>query len=397
MNFPKTMTTGLAIIAVSVGLFDPSQILLAQDLTSFLKASFDSRANGETNPLHFRIQPVAIPNAFSPSAMPTELQFMLNRMDVDGDVASFDQGKAILQLLSNYSASVVVGERKLTPTESSNLKAAEKLLRDNNSNPTPEYSKYRGYEKKDAELRTKLASSTSNEAIATLRMEIDENDEQWQLFGKKGEIRAALAIVLSYSNQDALDLRSNWQGLIQDGEVLDTSAYYGSLASQLGATRIRIERTPAIANLAVKCVPPMAAGNKLFTLSRVEFDAIRIPITNKLLTHRFLGSDLWKHREGELIADGQGGGTLPYIPQELVVAYGLQIEFAENAQWAKFATVVSESSDVLLDGFVVKSAGNTQVTAFPMHLRWNSPQIIGVIATKLKKTPSPASNVTWEN
>ena len=376
----------------------PCDLIWSQELGPYLKRLIDERTSGAANPEHFRISSVPICDALKSQVEPRELGFLEQRMSVSDGKVTFDQTKLLKPIVEEYSRNVIIGTRTLSQSETASLKAASELIKDAQGNPTPAYKKYKEFENRDETLRGKLRLATTASQMAEIRADITENDEQWELFGRKGAVRAALGIIQSYSSESDQDLFLSWKKAIQTEKVVDYSQLYSTLTSGRSATNIRIETVPAIQDAVVRFGTP-ANPTKLSNvkLRRIEFSVVRIPTPNQLLTHRVLQSNKWKHKSDLLLSDGNGGALVDYVPKELFVIYDLQIELAENEAWEAVSNLLSTESDLTMEDFPLKSQNGLHAFLLPGFIKWHRPFVVGVVANRLAKTPVPDQNLTWEN
>ncbi|UCI23969.1 hypothetical protein [Mesorhizobium sp. B2-8-5] len=346
--------------------FSASKNLLGQSVTSGFPETVLSREI-------VSIKPVTVPD------------FLLDDPQFVSRLKNFDKTLAKKSEIDNASGEdlwAAVGAfakrvlpRQITPQPGdgeSDFKAAKALLVDSAGKPTKLYLDYKAYEDKHKEAAARLLAEKNESSQSLIRIEIAQIDRDWELFGNKVQVDAALSVIESFkSPEDVISDFTNILGSkpISVGQSLNAAASatdwinFGISSNEIADIEIQLR--------GVKTTSAVSPRSVTFSARIVSLDRDR-------LYQPFLLQKDWTTNDGTLLSaggeDGKPAAVGMYV-SGLVVVKNVEI-FSE--------TTISSGSYTEIVGL---GAGAT-MSAQSNYLISPNLRIIGVVIETLKRLPS---------
>ena len=294
----------------------------------------------------------------------------------------------------------------LSPEQQDSLKKAGALLYTGGilTSKSKEYERYLEFESKYLDLRKALIAATNSAERTNIQLQLADTEKDWEVFGKRTEIRQAIDTVSKYSTDKVKDLQKSWEAILVPAGVSDYSKFWDTLALSSDWTAITATLTSQqLQGLTLRT----SSGGKsdstpIAGITQISFKFRVFSIPRAALEHQFLRSPNWRNTRSFVLSDGNAQKTttaelVPRIVAALLVIKGVEIVFNSAEAWTAVANGLAKNTDVALGGLPIKGVGIPTPYLSPKYLSTAQPFVISAIVSDLPQIPAtdPTSTWTW--
>lgn len=328
----------------------------------------------------------------------TELSAKLSRFDlVPAPSNMTEPDLRVSAAFDKLETDIEFSTRVLTEVEREELREAERLLFiGTDRTPSPDLAQFKEFEKTFDELVAQLAAETNPAAQSTIRARITQTERDWELFGRRDDIRAALLKVEALTQPDNQSLLQQWRGAVAEPNALSTQ-YLSSELARLSWLRV----SAGSSNLLEATVSVRANSDtyELPQLSRVALDVSLLPISRPPLDSPLLLNKTWRLHSGAVLSDGNPSldgpeELLPRVVSALVLVKNVELFFREEIS-DDVLDILEGSGGLFLGGIELPDTKLAPRAFQSDSVTIVGPAVIGVLVEELGKIPNPDTGREW--
>jgi hypothetical protein len=372
------------LISIVSNVFNISYITPNATLSSF-------RYQGEK-------EPQVVPNDFLKDK---SFAIYLNRYQkVPNTDQSLPTGEAgtIISRLGKLDGDVEFSSPKEVDKNKDTIKKAKALLfQPDTEIPSNAYNQYLDFQKRVQDEIEKLKAESNPSTITVMKISLQQLQKDWELFGRKYEIEAALLVLAGNGQDKVADMYKDWLKNLNSNQdfvakSITTALYKGEW------TRISLSDTElADVNLSLD-----ANGNNqdLPRLRRLSFDTALVPLTFTPMNHPFLASKSWRTKSGYSISDGTGVDSddelVPRLVSHLLIVKNLELTFDKKIPDDVLETL-ADSKTLKLASITIENEKSATPAFQDQMITVSSPMIVGYAIANVAKIPNPSAGNQWKS
>lgn len=326
------------------------------------------------------IEQISVPNFFR-----DDIEFKSKLRNLDRsiintvDIFRTNDLPYLIESVRRYSNDIILSSDKKSTVTDPALIEANKVIFDSDGNPTKDFIKYQGYEKKYTSKLDELAQEENKALKNILQIELEQISRDWNLFGNRTEISSALSIVERSKSEDPRALFQEWLDIIKiDYMSIDEIVYSAIIGTDWISFDFESNNIQRI-NLEIKSNSEDYSHSGI---KHVSFFAKYVPINRNYLHHPFLRSASWSHPESDEIV--LSSGRSDSSKNELIRSYISGFILIKNLEVILNSEIRSDMYESI-SGFDVNQGG---LTIQNQLIMFSNPTIIGVTVENLKAIPS---------
>jgi len=328
-------------------------------------------------------------------------------LEFSNELKAFDQipsvsglstsGDTFEDAIDVIGGDIEFSSRELTSDEKERLRSAELLLFiGTDKTPSPALVKYRDFERLYQDLVDQYAVETNSAKRANLQTRLAQTERDWQLFGSRDEIKAALIQVDKLSAADNESLQDQWLRLGGDYRHFNATELSALIN---GAAWLRV--SSGSANLGGLKISLAGTSEELDlpVLRRLSFDFGIVQISRPILTSPLLLDHTWRLHSGAVLSDGNSEADspneiLPRVNSGIILIKNLELFFAEPLSERALDSLSNGSSESI-DGVHLVGPGVSAPAYQDQSITVPGPVIVATVVDELKKIPDPDVGREW--
>ncbi|MES0179658.1 hypothetical protein NKJ86_13800 [Mesorhizobium sp. M0025] len=328
-----------------------------------------------------------------------------NRISISEKIPAKDpladpsKAAALVDTLSKLRDDVQFGNKALDSSDAAVLAAAKLLLYANTQDtPTEAYKSYLSYSDQYKTQVTQLQQETNPATRVSIQNRISQLERDWELFGMRNEIEAALQQISDLEPASSAPLFNEWLTLLNKTDPSENIATIRDALSN--SDWIRVSASSGDLG-ALKLTLKLDGGSfDLPQISRVSFDVTVGIMPHAFLNHPFLTNTRWRTRSGLVLSDGNvvtddPSEILPRVASGFVIVKNLDITLSSAADRSALVSL-GRSRAASLSSLTIKSKGSPEPAYQLRSISVSGPILLAITIDELAKLPNPAVGLNWE-